>query len=44
VRRIGEARVHGGCSHQFTGSYLARGIAGALTIASIGEKSGRSLP
>jgi hypothetical protein len=26
VRRIGEARVHGGCPHQFTGSYLARGM------------------
>src|SRR4029450_11790210 len=26
VRRIGEARVHGGCPHQFTGRYLARGM------------------
>jgi hypothetical protein len=26
VRRIGEARVHGGCPHQFTGSDLARGM------------------
>lgn len=26
VRRIGEARVHSGCPHQFTGSYLARGV------------------
>jgi hypothetical protein len=26
VRRIGEARVHGGCPHQFAGGYLARGM------------------
>lgn len=26
MRRIGEARIHSGSPHQFTGSYLARGM------------------
>jgi hypothetical protein len=26
VRRFGEASIHGGCPHQFTGRYWARGV------------------